>query len=81
LARFQEVGYSQIFTTSLFYKLILGALGGGTFAAVIYCNLKLPPSRRPAFDSRRPPTSSSFPAGSHRPLLKRLLLPGALLSV
>jgi uncharacterized membrane protein (UPF0182 family) len=77
---FQEVGYSQIFTTSLFYKLILGALGGGTFAAVIYCNLKIaavaPPSLRfsAAADVIELPSLDLID-----PLLKRLLLPGALL--
>lgn len=77
---FQEVGYSQIFTTSLFYKLILGALGGGIFAAVIYGNVKIaavvPSGLRFSVTAEaiELPTPDLID-----PLVKRLLLPGALL--
>ena len=77
---FQEVGYSQIFTTSLFYKLILGALGGGTFAAVIYCNLKIAAVAPPGFRFSAAADVIELPSPDLiDPLLKRLLLPGALL--
>jgi uncharacterized membrane protein (UPF0182 family) len=77
---FQEVGYSQIFTTSLFYKLILGALGGGTFAAVIYCNLKIAAVAPPGFRFSAAADVIELPSlDLIDPLLKRLLLPGALL--
>ena len=38
---FQEVGYTQLFTTTLFYKLILAVLSGGLLAALLYFNLKI----------------------------------------
>ncbi|HEX4988967.1 MAG TPA: UPF0182 family protein, partial [Candidatus Binatia bacterium] len=38
---FQEVGYTQLFTTSLWYKLILGILSGGLLSALLYFNLKI----------------------------------------
>jgi uncharacterized protein len=76
---FQEVGYTQLFTLSLSYKIILAVLSGGLLAALLYVNLKI---------AAIPPTGFRF---SHienvlelptpdliDPLLRRLLLPGVL---
>ncbi len=38
---FQEVGFTQVFNTILFFKLILALLVGGLFALVVYFNVKL----------------------------------------
>ena len=38
---FQEVGYTQVFTTSLFFKTVLALLGGGIFALLIYANVRI----------------------------------------
>jgi uncharacterized membrane protein (UPF0182 family) len=76
---FQEVGYTQLFTMSLSYKLILGLLSGGLLALLLYVNLKL---------AAVPPTGLRFspidnvielpPPDLIDPLLRRLLLPGCL---
>jgi uncharacterized protein len=38
---FQEVGYTQVFTTSLLFKTILALLGAGIFALLIYVNARI----------------------------------------
>ncbi|HUC97216.1 MAG TPA: UPF0182 family protein, partial [Candidatus Polarisedimenticolaceae bacterium] len=38
---FQEVGYTQVFTTSLFFKAILALLGAGIFALLLYVNARI----------------------------------------
>src|SRR6266545_1155504 len=38
---FQEVGYTQVFTTSLTFKLILALVFGGLFFLLVYFNIKL----------------------------------------
>src|SRR5262245_403415 len=77
---FQEVGYTQLFTTILFYKTTLALLAGGLFAALVYFNLRI---------ASATPASARFTALDNvielpppdliDPLLKRMLLPGALL--
>lgn len=77
---FHEVGYTQIFSTSLLYKTVLGFVSGGLFATIVYLNLKI---------AAAPPSSVRFSSADNvielppleliDPLVKRLLLPGALL--
>ncbi len=77
---FHEVGYTQIFSTSLLYKTVLGFVSGGLFATIVYLNLKI---------AAAPPPSVRFSSADNvielppleliDPLVKRLLLPGALL--
>jgi uncharacterized membrane protein (UPF0182 family) len=38
---FEEVGYTQVFTTSLFFKTVLAVLGGSIFALLIYANVRI----------------------------------------
>ena len=38
---FQEVGYTEIFTATLTFKLILGLVFGGLFSLLLYFNIKL----------------------------------------
>ena len=38
---FQEVGFLQVFTTMLTYKMLLAAVFGGIFGLVIYINVKI----------------------------------------
>src|SRR5262249_22952509 len=38
---FQEVGYTQLFTTNLLYKFILAILSGGLLSALLYFNLRI----------------------------------------
>jgi uncharacterized membrane protein (UPF0182 family) len=77
---FEEVGYTEVFTTALSYKFLLGALAGAIFSALIYFNLRIaavaPANLRvsPADNVIELPTLDLID-----PLLQRLLLPGALL--
>ena len=73
---FGEVGYTQIFSTILFYKSLLGLFGAVVFAALFYFNVKF---------AAATPASLRFsgidnvielpPPDMIDPLLKRLLLP------
>ncbi|HEV8343176.1 MAG TPA: UPF0182 family protein, partial [Candidatus Binatia bacterium] len=38
---FQEVGYTEIFTTTLTFKLLLALVFGGLFSLLLYFNIKL----------------------------------------
>ncbi len=38
---FGEVGFTSVFTTILWYKVLLGAAGGLLFAVVVYVNVRL----------------------------------------
>jgi uncharacterized membrane protein (UPF0182 family) len=77
---FQEVGYTQLFSTTLLYKTVLGFVSGGLFAAIVYINLRIAASM---------PASLRFSSADNvielppleliDPVVKRLLLPGALL--
>jgi uncharacterized protein len=76
---FQEVGYTQLFTTSLGYKLFLALVCGGLLSALLYFNLKL---------AAIPPAGYHFsqidnvielpPPDLVDPLFRRLLLPASL---
>jgi uncharacterized membrane protein (UPF0182 family) len=77
---FQEVGYTQVFTRSLFYKLIFGLLGGGFFFALIYVNIKIAAKALKGVHYLRQDNVIELPPVELvDPLLQRLLLPGALL--
>ena len=76
---FTEVGYTQIFTTSLTYKFMLGLVAGLFVAAFLYLNVKIAaviPSGVRVSETENvielPPTELIDP------LLRRLLLPAAL---
>jgi uncharacterized protein len=76
---FQEVDYTQVFTTTLGYKLILAVVCGGLLSALLYFNLKL---------AAIPPTGYHFSQVDNvielpspdlvDPLFRRLLLPATL---
>ena len=77
---FQEVGYSQVLTTVLAYKTLLGAVTGILFAVLVYLNLRI---------AAGTPSSIRFsgtdnvielpPVELIDPLIRRMLLPAALL--
>jgi hypothetical protein len=76
---FTEVGYTQVFTTSLTYKFMLGLVAGLFVAAFLYLNVKIAavmPSGARVSETENvielPPTELIDP------LLRRLLLPAAL---
>ena len=76
---FTEVGYTQVFTTSLTYKFMLGLVAGLFVAAFLYLNVKIAafmPSGVRVSETENvielPPTELIDP------LLRRLLLPAAL---
>ena len=76
---FQEVGYTQLFTTPLFYKLILAVLSGGLLAALLYFNLKIAAVAPAGFRFSRVDHVFELPAPDLiDPLFRRLLLPAAL---
>jgi uncharacterized protein len=76
---FQEVDYTQVFTTTLGYKLILALVCGALLSALLYFNLKL---------AAIPPTGYHFSQVDNvielpspdlvDPLFRRLLLPATL---
>jgi hypothetical protein len=77
---FDEVGYAQVFTSSLSYKFILALLAGAFLFALIYTNLKAaakPPRGIRFLDSDNVIELPSLELVD--PVLKRMLLPGALL--
>jgi uncharacterized protein len=77
---FQELGYTQVFTRSLFYKLLLGLLGGGFFFALLYINVKIAAKAITASHLRRQDNLLELPPIELLdPVLQRLLLPVALL--
>ena len=76
---FQEVGYTQLFTTSLLYKLVLAVLSGGVLAALLYLNLKIAAVAPTGFRFSRVDNVIELPPPDLiDPLLRRLLLPAAL---
>src|SRR5262245_30850894 len=76
---FQEVGYTQLFTTSLLYKLILAVLSGGILAALLYINLRIAAVAPTGFRFSRVDNVIELPPPDLiDPLLRRLLLPAAL---
>jgi uncharacterized membrane protein (UPF0182 family) len=76
---FQEVGYTQLFITTLFYKLILAVLSGGLLAALLYFNLKIAAVAPAGFRFSRVDNVIELPPPDLiDPLFRRLLLPAAL---
>ena len=76
---FEEVGYTQVFTTSLFFKTVLALLGAGIFALLIYVNARIAArtvrgirflDQENFLDLPRPELID--------PLVQRLLVPAAL---
>jgi uncharacterized membrane protein (UPF0182 family) len=77
---FDEVGYTQVFTSTLSYKFILAILAGAFLFALIYINVRAaakPPRGVRFLDSDNVIELPSLDLID--PALKRLLLPGALL--
>ena len=76
---FQELGYTDVFTASLYYKLVLALLSGGLLAALLYLNLKIAAVAPAGLHvSRFDNVIELPPPDLIDPLLRRLLLPGAL---
>ena len=76
---FQEVGYTQLFTTSLLYKLILGSLSGGLLSALLYLNLKIAAVAPTGFRFSSADNVIELPSPDLiDPLFRRLLLPASL---
>lgn len=76
---FQELGYTEVFTVSLFYKLILALLSGVLLAALLYLNLKIAAVAPAGLHVSRIDNVIELPPPDLiDPLLRRLLLPGAL---
>jgi uncharacterized protein len=76
---FQEVGYTQVFTTSLIFKTLLALLGGGIFALLIYANARI--AARAVRGIRFLDHENFIELPSLElidPLVQRLLLPAAL---
>jgi len=77
---FQDVGYGQLFGTILSYKFVLGASAGVLLGLLIYINLKIASSSSGGFRYSSPENIIELPPPELiDPILKRLLLPGALL--
>lgn len=77
---FQDVGFGQLFGTILSYKFALGAGAGGLFALLLYVNLKIASSVSGGFRFSSAENIIELPSPELiDPILKRLLLPGALL--
>lgn len=77
---FQEVGFTQVFTTSLGYKLVLGLLSGVAFGALLFGNVKIAAKVRPGLHYLQDEEAGGLPNPELLdPLLQRLLLPVAVL--
>ncbi len=77
---FQQVGYSQVFTKTIFLKAILGTVFGGLFFLLLYVNLKFA-ARLPSDDWMREIQGGlDLPSPEViDPLIRRLLLPVTIL--
>lgn len=77
---FQEVGYTQIFVTSLTFKFFLGLVFGGLFALLLYFNIKLAAHAPRNIRFLEQENVIELPSPELvDPLLQRLLLPVAIL--
>src|SRR4249920_4269351 len=77
---FQDVGYGQLFATILSYKFALGTAAGTLLALMIYVNLKIASSSSGGFRYSSAENIIELPPPELiDPILKRLLIPGALL--
>jgi uncharacterized protein len=76
---FQEVGYTQLFTTTLGYKLILALVCGGLLSALLYFNLKLAAISPTGYHFSQVDNVIELPSPDLvDPLFRRLLLPATL---
>lgn len=75
---FREIGYSGVFTKTLWIKVLLGVISGVLFFALFYFNIKLAARRREGVVPLQ--TSNPEVPGFEEldPLIRRLLLPVAL---
>ncbi len=77
---FQEVGFRQVFTTILRYKLILAVVVGGIFGLWFYFNVKLAARMTDASVVAPGPTEINLPSAKLvDSMLRRWLLPAAIL--
>src|SRR3989337_1855420 len=77
---FQEVGYAQVFTTSLTFKIILALVFGGIFSLLVYFNIKLAAQAPRGVTFLDQENAIELPGPELvDPLLQRLLLPVAIL--
>jgi uncharacterized membrane protein (UPF0182 family) len=77
---FQEVGFTQVFATALGYKVVLGATFGALFALVLYGNVRWAAQAPRGIRFMAHDSVIELPSPELvDPLLRRLLLPGALL--
>jgi len=77
---FQEVKFTSVFTTILWYKIALGIAGGLIFALVVYLNVRL--AARPRTDDVLTELEDPLGLPSRlviEPLFRRFLLPGAII--
>ena len=76
---FQEVGYTQLFATTLLYKFILAVLAGGLLSALLYLNLKIAAVAPAGFRFSRADNVIELPSPDLiDPPFRRLLLPASL---
>ena len=76
---FQEVGYTQVFATTLLYKFILAVLAGGLLSALLYLNLKIAAVAPAGFRFSRADNVIELPSPDLiDPPFRRLLLPASL---
>jgi uncharacterized membrane protein (UPF0182 family) len=77
---FQEVGYTEIFTTTLTFKLLLALVFGGLFSLLLYFNIKLAAHAPRNIRFLEQENAIELPSPELvDPLLQRLLLPAAIL--
>ena len=77
---FQEVGFTQVFKTALAFKLTLAIVFGGLFFLLVYFNVKLAAKTPTGVRFSDEETAIELPSLELvDPLLKRLLLPVAIL--
>ena len=77
---FENLGYDQLFASIVAYKFALGAAAGGLLAALIYVNLRIAASATAGFRFSTVENIIELPPLELiDPILRRLLLPGALL--
>jgi len=77
---FQEVKFASVFTTMLWYKVALGAVGGLIFAFIVYVNVRLAARSRTGDVLLELEDPLGLPSRLViEPLFRRFLLPGALI--
>ena len=77
---FHEVGFRQVFTSILSYKLILAVVGGGIFGLWFYVNIKLAARLTEGSAIAAGPTEINLPSADLvDSIVRRWLLPAAIL--